>query len=179
MSAQGDSIAFQPWFRILISFLLVAVLAIEAISLAVTLRRPRAGRFLPLTGNPYLLLDTATGTECLRVPRNRGGEMTNWLLYTDRDKDVHDSYTAALEAYGGLQKQYAEDYENSRRPPEDKTSKRSAGAGWVDDVLREIDKGFKITAESDKVASERARKEFDALTQLLRSVDSIPVCSTK
>jgi hypothetical protein len=103
--------------------------------------------------------------------------MTNWLLYTDRDKDVQDSYAAALTAYAGLNKRYAEEYQDSHRSQEDKHVEED------DPILNEFQRSAVAASEADKAASseasERSKTEFDALTRLLHSVDSIPVCSTR
>jgi hypothetical protein len=161
----------------IVVFLLLAILVMQTALIIVSLRNPKPGRFLPLVGNPYLLLDTAAGTECLRVPKNRAQEMPNWLLYTERDKDVQDSYTAALVAYGELKKHYAEEYAKAHQP----TQGNSLQGKHPDEdaILDEVRKLGQATAEADKQADEQSKKELDALTRLFHSTDSIPVCSTQ
>lgn len=91
----------------LIGALLLAIVVLQD-EMLLLFRAPKAGRFLPIARNPYLLFDTATGIECLRVPRDRAGEMLTWLVYSDSEDDVHDSFTAAVVGYGELKKHYKE-----------------------------------------------------------------------
>lgn len=158
---------------LLVAALLVAILVLQG-ELFMLIRAPKTGRFLPIARNPYLLLDTATGTECLRVRSDRAGEMRNWILFSDRDDDVHDSYVAAAITYGALNK-YFKDQEKRSSPDSANTSDQN------DPILQEIARaataGNKAEAEAQTAASDKTKTEFGELTRLLNSLDSIPVCS--
>jgi hypothetical protein len=168
---------------LLFSICLLLLILVTAVTSAILMiHRPSGGRFLPLSGNPYLLLDTATGTECLRVQKNRAAEMTTWLLYAEKDKDVQDSYQAALLGYTGLKDQYAKDFENAHRLPEVKLPEvkhQGVQGALIDQWIDEVQKRPNLTTESEKAATEQSQNEFATLTKLFHSVDQIPVCSEK
>ncbi len=165
----------MPHLRLLVIGLLLVIFMVVQVELLILIRAPKAGRFMPVARNPYLLLDTATGTECLGVPKDRAGEMLNWLVFSERDEDVHDSYSAAITTYAALQKHYVEQYQKEHLKPE------PAGEDQNDPVLQEMLNKVaavnKTDATADTAASQKTKTEFDKLVRLLHSLDSIPICS--
>ena len=160
---------------LLIGLFLLAIVMLQG-ELLFLIRAQKAGRFLPIARNPYLLLDTATGIECLRVPRDRAGEMLNWLVYSESQDDVHDSFTAAVVGYGEMKKHYKEQYQ-SENPDREPAGVARQSDPILQEILKAAERASTSDADAEKAASAKTTAEFDHLTRVIHSIDSIPVCS--